>query len=99
MNNAEFISIRVYATHQEVDQSFIQALHDRGLIHLIEVDDDTCVTCDELSRLEKLSRMHYELEINIEGIEAISHLLERMEAVQDDLRTLREKLQIYEGGR
>ena len=35
---------------------------------------------------------------NLEGLEAISHLLDRMDAAHRDLRTLRERLQRYEDG-
>ena len=33
---------------------------------------------------------------NLQGIEAISHLLERMDEAQRDLRALRERLRLYE---
>lgn len=62
----------------------------------MEVHEEPCVRCSELARIERLSRMHYELEINLEGLEAISHLLERMDAVQQDLRAIRERLHLYE---
>ena len=53
----------------------------------------------QLPRLERLARMHYDLDINLEGIEAISHLLERVERMQHDLRALQEWLHLYEGER
>ncbi|MEX1131718.1 MAG: chaperone modulator CbpM [Flavobacteriales bacterium] len=40
--------------------------------------------------------MHYDLEINLEGLEAISHLLDQMDAAQQEARELRERLLLYE---
>ena len=97
MKNDEFIAIHVFARHQGVDPDFIHALHERGLIELIVVQEEPCARCEELARIEQLARLHYDLDINLEGLEAISHLLERMDAVQEDLRAMRERLQLYEG--
>jgi chaperone modulatory protein CbpM len=41
-------------------------------------------------------RLHHDLEINIAGIEAISHLLDRVESLNEDIRMMRNKLQFYE---
>jgi hypothetical protein len=36
--------------------------------------------------------LHYDLDINIEGIEAISHLLDRVDNLQRELITLKNRL-------
>jgi hypothetical protein len=41
-------------------------------------------------------RMHYDLDINMEGIDVISHLLKRMNSLQDELRLTQNKLRLYE---
>ena len=43
-------------------------------------------------------RLHYELDINIEGIDAISHLLQRVDQLQDELRIMKNRLSRYEAG-
>jgi chaperone modulatory protein CbpM len=48
------------------------------------------------ARIEHLARLHYDLDINLEGLEAISHLLDRMDASQQEARVLRERLRVYE---
>jgi chaperone modulatory protein CbpM len=40
--------------------------------------------------------LHHDLEINIAGIEAITHLLERVEQMQENVRGLRNRLRLYE---
>lgn len=96
MSDDEFISIEVYATNEGLHPSFIHSLHERDLIRISVVHDRPCVPAEDLARIEQLARMHYDLEINLEGVEAICHLLERMEAAQAENRLLREKLRVYE---
>jgi hypothetical protein len=43
-----------------------------------------------------MMRLHYDLEINLEGIDAIYNLLKQVEDLQNQVVTLRNKLNIYE---
>ena len=96
MENEELIAMEVYCDHEGVEVSFVEALHDRGLIRITTVKEQRFIDPEHLSRVEKLARMHYDLDINLEGIEAISHLLERMEALQQDMHSLSARLRLYE---
>ena len=49
-----------------------------------------------MPRMEKIIRLHYDLEINMEGIEVIKNMLDKMEALQDEVRKLQNRLNIYE---
>jgi len=51
---------------------------------------------EELPLVEKFARWHYELAINSEGIEALAHLLGRMDRLQEENRLLRNKLRSFE---
>ncbi|HVW98766.1 MAG TPA: chaperone modulator CbpM [Mucilaginibacter sp.] len=76
-------------THHDVEYSFINSLGEAGLLQLKVVKKNTYVPEAELHRLEKMIRMHHELDINIAGIEAIFHLLEKIEMMQEEMRMLR----------
>jgi hypothetical protein len=41
-------------------------------------------------------RLHYDLDINLEGIEAITCLLDRVRSMQEEIRELRNRLGVYE---
>ncbi|HMQ44948.1 MAG TPA: chaperone modulator CbpM [Mariniflexile sp.] len=43
-----------------------------------------------------MTRLHFELDINLEGLDAIHHLLKQVETLQQDIVTLHNKLQRYE---
>ncbi|MBK7556046.1 MAG: hypothetical protein IPI55_16005 [Flavobacteriales bacterium] len=98
MSTEQLIAVEVFATHQGVEATFVHALHERGLVHITVVQEQHFLEPEQLARIEQLARLHYDLDINLEGLEAISHLLDRMDAAHRDLRTLRERLQRYEDG-
>jgi hypothetical protein len=50
---------------------------------------------DELTRLESLVRLYYNLHINLEALDAISHLLQRMGNLQKEVTIRRSRLRLY----
>jgi chaperone modulatory protein CbpM len=85
------IAITDICTYHEVEYTFISSLSEAGLVELRIIDQATYIPEIELQSLEKMIRMHHELEINTAGIEAITHLLERVEQMQEELRVLRNR--------
>jgi chaperone modulatory protein CbpM len=79
-------------TYHEVEYTFISSLSEAGLVELKVVNHTTYIPESELQKLEKMIRMHHELEINVAGIEAITHLLERIEQMQEEMRILRNRI-------
>ena len=49
----------------------------------------------ELPNVERYSRMYYDLSINMEGIDAIHHMLERMEGMRREIASLRKQLMLF----
>ena len=98
MSSEELISAREFCTVHHIELSFVRHLHDAGLIVMTAMDGSFFLTAGELPVLEKFVRWHYDLEINSEGIEALSHVLQRMERLLDENRTLRNRLHRYEQG-
>lgn len=96
MTTEQLIAVEVFATHQGVETTFVHALHERGLIQITVVQEQHFLAPEQLARVEQLARMHYDLDINLEGLEAISHLLDRMDAAQQEARALRQRLRLYE---
>ena len=46
---------------------------------------------------EIMVRLYYEMDINMEGIETINHLLNRMNEMQQEIVKLQNRLGVYEG--
>jgi chaperone modulatory protein CbpM len=86
------IAITDICTHHEVEYTFISSLNEAGLLEIQIIDETSYISGERLRELEKMIRMHHELEINIAGIEAITHLLQRVEQMQEELRVLRNRV-------
>lgn len=79
-----------------VEISFIRSLQQNGLIELTTIKTEEYIPADSLNDLEKLIRLHYDMDINMEGIETITHLLKRINSMHDEIRSLKNKLDFYE---
>lgn len=96
MNTDELIAIDLFCKHSEVEVQFVEAMQERGLIRIAVVEERRYISVEHLPRLEKLARMHYDLDIDLAGIEALSHMLERMQDLQKQIRGLQDRLGRYE---
>ena len=94
MPEENMISANECCLHYNIELSFISHLGDYGLIELAFIKQQQFIPADQLQQLEKFIRMHYDLNINVEGIEAITHLLGRMEQLQQEVATLRNKMNL-----
>jgi chaperone modulatory protein CbpM len=97
MTTATLISTRDFCTWHQVEYTFISSLYEAGLVEITIIDQAEYIPETQLHRLEKMVRLHQDLDINIAGIEAITHLLDRLQAIQDELRELKNRLNRYEG--
>lgn len=89
-------AISEYCLVHKVDPSFISSLESEGLIRIVITEQEKFVEEEQLRDLEVFTRWHQELGINIEGIDAISSLLDRFRQVQAELHDLRFRLSRYE---
>lgn len=96
MDPAKYISISEFCSHHQIDFSFVHALQEYGLVEIISIEETPFIELEQVRDLEKILRLHYELDINLEGIDAIYHLLNRISDLQDEVRVLRNKLNRYE---
>jgi hypothetical protein len=83
-------------TNYNVEYTFIQTLEEVGLIEVHRVQEQSFVPQNQLSALEQYTRLYNELGINTAGIEVITHLLQRMRTLQEELASLRQRLSLYE---
>ena len=96
MQQEEMIIVNEFCTQHNIDQTFIYALRDSGLIQVSITEEQLCVPEEQLPHFEKLVRLYYEMGINIEGIETINHLLDKMNEMQELITKLNNRLNFYE---
>lgn len=92
MEERTFVSAKAFCTHHHIELTFIQSLQDYGLIETTSEAEEVLLPQEQLEALEKMVRLHFDLNINLEGIDAIYHLLQRVENLQREVISLRRKL-------
>jgi hypothetical protein len=96
MQTEYLIAIDEFCDKYNIDISFISSLQQSGLIEITTVEEQWYVDAEQLLQLEKFVQFHYELDINFEGIETITHLLQSINVLQNEITELRNKLRLYE---
>ena len=80
--------IDICQSHQ-IEVQFIHSLSQNGLIQVIVEDEEEFVREEELKTLEQFATWHYDLEINLQGIEVAQRLLQQIESLQKEVKRLR----------
>ncbi len=90
------ITIRDYCRNYEIEPEFIGSLEETGIIAFTVLNAEKYIHIEQFTELEKYIHLHYDLHINIEGIDAIRHLLTRVDQMKQEIHELRNKLNIHE---
>jgi hypothetical protein len=92
MENENLVLIAQFCLHHEVEPSFMLSLHEFGLIKILELDKEQYLLGDELTKVERMIRLHDDLGINFEGIDVVNVLLEQIEILQQELLSAKNRL-------
>jgi hypothetical protein len=96
MHTQDLIDINEFCINHNIRISFIGVLQRSGLIEITTIKKARFINSNQLQNLEKIVRLYYELDINLEGIETITYLLQRINSQQDEIIALRNRLRLYE---
>jgi hypothetical protein len=72
----------------DVEFDFIDKIIENELIPTVENDSELFIEENELPVLEKIINLHYDLGVNIEGIEVILNLLEKIDELNEEITRL-----------
>jgi len=96
MQTENLIAIDDFCAIHNIEFSFISSLQQTGLIEITTIEQTVFIDAGQLQKLEKFLRFYYELDINLEGIETITHLLQRISTMQEEIILLKNRLRLYE---
>ncbi|MDG3584042.1 chaperone modulator CbpM [Galbibacter pacificus] len=96
MASKYIISISEFCNNYGVDEVFVMHFTEAKLIHLKKEGEKQFIQEDELPKLEKMVRLYHDLGINLEGLETIAHLLDRIDEMNKELQSLKNRLRLYE---
>jgi hypothetical protein len=96
MEKKDLVPLQKICSHYEIELSFINDLNEIGLIEIKTIEQAQFVHQDKIIDIEKMIRIHHELDVNIEGIDVVFNLLQKVDDLQSELIALQNRLNIYE---
>ena len=96
MKEKQLIPTHTLCSHYNIEISFVDSLNKMGLIHIEIIEECQYIHQDQISDLEKIIRLHDELNVNLEGIDVVFNLLEKERELRSELNTLKTRLRLYE---
>jgi hypothetical protein len=96
MKTDNLILLKTVSSNYQVELSFITHLHDLGLIEIEIMEQSPYIHENQMHNLERMIRMHHELEVNPEGIDVVFNLLQKIEHLQKELMATQNRLRLYE---
>ncbi len=97
MSSEDLISISQLSLHYEIDQTFFANLHEYGMIEIQTIEQADYIEKDKIADVERIIRLHLDLDINLEGIDTIFHLLNKIDHLNAELVEVKNRLKMYEG--
>ncbi len=96
MMEEHLIPTQTLCTHYNIEISFVDALNKMGLIQIRIIEQNQYIHQDQIANLEKIIRLHNELNVNLEGIDVVFNLLEKERELRNELIALKNRLRLYE---
>ncbi|WP_016988402.1 chaperone modulator CbpM [Flavobacterium sp. ACAM 123] len=96
MNIENFIPLNTLVSHYKVELSFFSNLSELGLVEIQTMEQVHYIHQDSIYEIEKMIRMHQELDVNIEGIDVVFNLLQKIDTLQKELVEVKNRLRFYE---
>lgn len=96
MSTENFIPINTLVIHYKMELSFFSNLIELGLVEIQTVEQVQYIHQDSICEIEKMIRMYQELDVNVEGIDVVFNLLQKIDVLKTELLTLRNRLSLYE---
>ena len=96
MNLENLIPIPQLCSHYELEMSFFVNLNEIGLLQITTVETTSYIDLDSIQKIEKIIHLHQDLEVNIEGIDVVFNLLQKMDSLQNEVTALKNRLRLHE---
>ena len=96
MQTKYLIPVDEFCANHKIEVSFISSLQQTGLIEITTIKQSGFIDATQLRLLEQFVNFYYELDINMEGIETITHLLKQIDENQFEILQLNNRLRLYE---
>ncbi|MEZ4907027.1 MAG: chaperone modulator CbpM [Saprospiraceae bacterium] len=71
-----------------IEITFLDSLEECGLLSTNTENEKKYISLDDIPDLERFVNWHYDLEVNIPGLEIINNLLKKIESLEEEKKLL-----------
>ncbi len=96
MAREKYILVSHFCNHTQIELSFVKNLHEYGLLTFEKRENELFIDEKDITEVEKMFRLHHDLGINFEGLDAIKQLLKRMKKMEKELGLIQKQLNLYQ---
>lgn len=96
METQELIIVDLFCQEYQIEINLLDDIEEVGLIEIVVVQEKKYLNKNQLATVEKIIRLHTDLNINKEGIDIILNLQERENQLLSEINYLKSKLGLYE---
>ncbi len=96
MTQEQLITIQTFCSNYDIEFTFINSLSEYGLIEITTIDKIDYLPQNKILEIEKMLRLHNDLGVNLEGIDVIYNLTEKVKSLQEEINYLKNRIQFYE---
>lgn len=93
---ATLITLNDYSVQYNIEIDFLLELEESGIIYFQTEGEQKYIVEEQLLELERYIRFYYDLNINMEGIDAIRHLLAKVSDMEREIKLLRSQLHLHQ---
>lgn len=96
MEKEKYILVSHFCSQTNIEISFVENLNEYGLVSFQERENDVFIDAKDISEIEKMFRLHHDLGINLEGLDAIKQMLKRLNNLEKEMLKLQTRLKFYD---
>ncbi len=96
MKKLSYIPVDTLCTHYQIEHSFVMHLSNMELIEVQTIDQAYCIHEEQLGHLERIIRLQQDLNIDLDSLDVVLHLVQKVESLQQELSEARSRLRWFE---
>ncbi len=96
MAQRKYILVSHYCKSTQIEDAFVRKLHEFELISCEVEKNELLIAEKDISEIERMFRLHHDLGINFEGLDAIKQMLKRLQKMEKEVNLLKTRLNLYE---
>jgi hypothetical protein len=96
MAREKYILVSHFCNQTHIEVSFVENLHEYGLVTFEEKENDVFIDEKDISEIERMFRLHKDLSINFEGLDVINQMLNRIQKMENEINLFKKRLKLYE---